>query len=101
MNYFVLKLLPPRPTFASDMTTAERALMGQHRQYWSTLMQAGKVAIFGPVADPNGMYGIGIASFADSQEATAFANNDPVVLANAGFQYHIAPMAAAVLPGML
>ena len=37
MKYFFCKLTPPRPTFAADMTDAERQLMHQHVAYWSDL----------------------------------------------------------------
>jgi uncharacterized protein len=37
MRYFFCKLTPPRPTFAADMTDAERQLMRQHVAYWSDL----------------------------------------------------------------
>jgi hypothetical protein len=33
-KYFVLKLTPPRPTFAEDMTEEERTIMMQHAAYW-------------------------------------------------------------------
>ena len=58
--HFFLKLLPSRPTFAQDMTPDERAIMQQHVVYWTDLMKQGKVHVFGPVLDPNGIYGIGV-----------------------------------------
>ena len=41
MKYFFCKLTPPRPTFAIDMTDAERQLMHQHVAYWSELAAQG------------------------------------------------------------
>ena len=59
-KYFLCKLIPPRPTFAQDMTEAEAKLMQQHAAYWKDLMDRGLVVIFGPVADPKGVYGVAI-----------------------------------------
>ncbi|MET0663539.1 MAG: hypothetical protein ABWZ42_10450 [Ilumatobacteraceae bacterium] len=33
MTTFVFRLIPPRPTFALDMTDVEREIMGQHAAY--------------------------------------------------------------------
>jgi len=37
-RYFFLKLVPRRPTFAQDMTAAERAIMMQHVAYWKKFL---------------------------------------------------------------
>ncbi len=34
-KYFVLKILPTRPTFMQDMTEEERNIMLQHIAYWT------------------------------------------------------------------
>ena len=94
MAHFFLKLLPPRPGFAQDMTEAERELMERHAAYWQTQLNAGSVLVFGPVFDPKGPYGAGIATFADDAAAQAFAAEDPVIKANRGFTYDICPMTA-------
>jgi hypothetical protein len=101
MKYFVFKLIPPRKTFAVDMTPAEIELMKLHALYWSNLMRAKKVLVFGPVADPDGPYGIGIVSLEDPSEASTIADNDPVISAGAGFESVVTPMASAVLPHMV
>src|ERR1700756_3607055 len=64
MAYFFFKLLPPRPSFTQDMTQAERELMERHAAYWQALLNKGSVLVFGPVFDPKGPYGAGIATFA-------------------------------------
>src|SRR5581483_8090481 len=50
MNYYLLKLLPPRPTFVQDMTPAEAKLMQEHGVYWRGLMARGYATAFGLVA---------------------------------------------------
>ena len=61
-QFFALKLIPPRPTFAQDMTDEERSIMQQHVAYWMELMKQGKVVVFGPVLDPQSVYGLGIVT---------------------------------------
>lgn len=51
MKYFFCKLVPPRATFAQDMTAAERDVMGLHVAYWQDLMHRQKALAFGPVAE--------------------------------------------------
>ena len=34
---FVFKLIPPRPTFANDMTQQEMGLMKKHVAYWTDM----------------------------------------------------------------
>ena len=60
MKAFFCKLIPPRPTFAHDMSAAEAKLMQEHAVYWRGRMEKGQVVTFGLVADPMGPYGIGI-----------------------------------------
>jgi hypothetical protein len=58
--HFMIKYPPKRPTFALDMTEAEREIMGRHIAYWTDLMNRGHVLVFGPVMAPGGFYGLGI-----------------------------------------
>jgi hypothetical protein len=96
MAHFFFKLLPPRPNFTQDMTEAERELMQRHASYWQTALDKGSVLVFGPVFDPRGPYGAGIANFADDGVARSFAADDPVIKADCGFTYDICPMAAVI-----
>ena len=48
-QYFYVRLIPPRATFASDMNAGERALMQQHGAYLREQFEQGKVLMFGPV----------------------------------------------------
>ena len=45
----VYKLIPPRPTFALDMTETEQGIMGEHAAYWNGLYEQGFVVVFGVV----------------------------------------------------
>lgn len=76
-QYFVLHLLPSRPDFAQNMTDEERAIMMRHVAYWTEIMNQGKVLVFGPVLDPNEVYGLGIISVDNEQEVKDFIANDP------------------------
>jgi uncharacterized protein YciI len=97
MKTYFCKLLPPRPTFAEDMSGAERAMMQQHAAYWLDHMGKGHVVAFGPVADPAGAYGIGIVKFADEAEARRFAENDPAMRCGLGFRVLLHPMPRGVI----
>ena len=92
-KYFVLHLLPSRPDFAQTMTDEERAIMMKHVAYWMEIMNQGKVLAFGPVLDPNEIYGLGIIAVDDEQEVKDFIANDPAAAIN---RYEYFPMKAVV-----
>ena len=92
-KHFVLYLRPSRPYFAFTMTDEEKAIMGQHVNYWTEKMNNGKVVAFGPVLDPNGPYGLGIVATDDEQEVIALIEGDPAGKIN---QYEYFPMKAIV-----
>lgn len=70
-KHFVVRLIPPRPTFAADMTEEERAIMAAHGAYWRGLMNRGIALLFGPVLDPAGVWGLGILEAKDPDAARA------------------------------
>jgi hypothetical protein len=78
-KYFFMKLIPPRPTFAMDMTSAEAALMQEHILYWKALIRKGICITFGPVLDPSGVYGVAIVGLEDDSLLTELELNDPSV----------------------
>lgn len=92
-KYFALKLNPCRPDFAQTMTAEERSIMQQHGAYWKDFMNKGKVIVFGPVLDPNAVYGFGVLAVADEQEVKDFIAGDP---ANQINTYEYYPMLAVV-----
>jgi uncharacterized protein YciI len=77
---FFLKLIPPRPTFATDMTPGERTLMMKHAAYWAELFKTGKVLIIGPIDDPKGAWGMAVLETDSLADAQQMADNDPTVL---------------------
>ncbi|MGY3690146.1 uncharacterized protein YciI [Bradyrhizobium sp. USDA 3240] len=95
MKHYVCKLTGPRPTFPQDMTPQEATIMQAHVAYCGELLQAGKALIFGPVADPAGVWGLGVLQLPDDADPQEIVANDPVVRANAGFTYQIMPMLRA------
>jgi uncharacterized protein YciI len=80
MTTFVLRLKAPRPTFALDMSDAEREVMGRHAAYWQPLIEAGQMVVFGPVLDATGSWGLGVLEADDEDELRAFAAGDPAVV---------------------
>jgi uncharacterized protein YciI len=92
MNHFFYKLIPPRRTFPMDMTEAEGAIMQEHFAYWSGLVDEQKVVAYGPVMDPNGMYGIAVVGAEDEATARSVASNDPAITSHVGFSCEVYPM---------
>ena len=81
---FVFRLIPPRPTFAFDMSDDEREIMARHAAHWQPLIDAGRMVFFGPVLDDGGSWGLGIVEADDEEEIRAFAACDPVVTTGIG-----------------
>ena len=81
---FAFKLNSPRPTFAHDMTDAERKVMVEHVAYWTGLMEKGIAEVFGPVLDPKGAWGLAVVEASTEAEARAIVPNDPVFKARLG-----------------
>jgi len=98
MMGFVFRLIPPRPSFPSDMSEGERATMMEHVGYWSRLAEQGKVLAFGPVDDPRGAYGIGIVLVESHSEAEKLRDDDPAITSPYGFSTEIAPMRRLATP---
>jgi uncharacterized protein len=90
-QYFYVRLIPPRPTFASDMSSEERALMQQHVVYFRGLFDRGKVLIFGPVLDPDDNFGMAVMEVADLAEAERLLAEDPTAVAGLN-RFRISPM---------
>lgn len=92
-KYFALKLLPCRPDFAQTMTPEERSIMMQHVTYWTEYMNKGFVLAFGPVLDPEAVYGLGIVCVDDEAQVKDMIAGDPAGAINT-YVYH--PMMAVV-----
>ncbi|BCI51452.1 hypothetical protein NIIDNTM18_07300 [Mycolicibacterium litorale] len=78
---FLFKLVPPRADFAQTMTADEQQAMAGHQDYWRDLLAAGRVVVYGPVADPEGVWGLGVLRAADRAEVLEIGRRDPSVLA--------------------
>jgi uncharacterized protein YciI len=81
MTLFLFRLIPPRADFAQTMTDEEHKTMADHLAYWEQLMAEGKVLVYGPVADPEGVWGMGVMRVADRAEVLEIGERDPSVLA--------------------
>ena len=81
MKSWLIRIIPPRPTFDKDSTPAEDALMEQHFAYWKDLNDKGVCIFGGPVLDPKGVYGIIVVRATTEGEANALATGDPSVKA--------------------
>jgi len=92
-THYMLKLVPNRPTFAQDMTDAERAIMMDHIAYWKKYLDDGTMIVFGPVFDPAGTYGLGIIAVDSEEQAKQLMAGDPASSINT-YVYH--PMRAVM-----
>ncbi len=79
MPIYLYKLIPPRPTFPVQITPEEGAAL-----------------LSGPVADPQGTYGITIVDAPNEVEAKRICANDPAIAAKVGFAYDVFEMPDAV-----
>lgn len=95
-HHFLIKLVPPRPSFAQDMTDEEKRLMQQHVAYWTKLAEKGIALLFGPVADPAGAYGIGVVEVGQEEQVAALTADDPVS-ASGQFKHQVYAMPQLVV----
>ena len=72
--------------------------MKEHADYWAGLMEQGKVHVYGPVMDPEGMFGVGVFSAENEQEVQELMAHDPA--ARIMMTYRVCPM-RAFLPSYL
>jgi hypothetical protein len=73
-QHFYFKLIPPRATFAADMTADERALMMEHLRYTREAFDAGKILIYGPVVASAGAFGVAVLEMEDAAEVQKFGD---------------------------
>jgi len=94
MKHYFWRLIPPRPSFAQDMTQAEAKLMQDHALYWRGLMARGQAVVFGLVSAPGGAYGVGVVELGDDVDPHTLADDEPTIKAGVGFRFEIHPMRA-------
>jgi uncharacterized protein len=95
-DHFVYKLIAPRPTFPADITAAEAEIMGRHSVYWRALLDEGRVVVFGPVADPAGVWGLAVVAAATADEVRALGVEDPAVASGLA-TFEVYPMATSIV----
>jgi YCII-related domain. len=95
MQHFLVKLIPPRSTFAQDMNDEERKLMQEHAVYWKELQEKGIALAYGPVLEPTGAWGLGIIEVEYEKAAKELLLNDPTIRSNL-HTFEIHPMRAIV-----
>lgn len=78
-KYFFLRLNPVRVDFVQTMTEEERGIMGRHAKYWREFQLMGKLVVYGPVADPGGAFGMGVATVDSEEELQGFIAGDPAL----------------------
>jgi uncharacterized protein len=88
---FLYRLLPPRPTFAQDMSPAEAEMMQSHVGYWRDLLSRDVALAFGPVLDPEEPWGLGLLNLDEEQAARAIGESDPAVQSGV-CTYEVVPM---------
>jgi uncharacterized protein YciI len=97
MKSWLIRLIPPRPTFDKDATPAELALMEQHFAYWKDLNEKGVCLFGGPVLDPRGVYGILVVRAQSEDDARALGSGDPSVKAGVN-KIEVAEIRVAFVP---
>jgi hypothetical protein len=99
MQAFFCKLVPPRPTFAMDLSPAEADVMKRHALYWDDLITRGAVRMFalGLVMDPAGAFGIAVMEREDAAAARELTDRDPAITAGIGMRYEISLMPRGVM----
>ena len=94
MILYFYRLFPPRPrTFASDMTPDEAKVMREHGEYWQQQVATGKVLVVGPVADPEGAFGVAVIMAEEEEDVDPLCKDDPAIKSGLGFCYklHVMP----------
>jgi uncharacterized protein len=81
MSLFLFRLIPPRADFAQTMTPDEEQAMAAHQDYWQRLLRDGRVVVYGPVADPEGVWGMGVLRADERAEVLEIGERDPSVIA--------------------
>ena len=81
MTPFGYKLIPPRPSFAADMTGAEMAIMAEHAVYWTDLFEEGRITVFGVVIEQAGAWGLAVVEADTEDDVRALGEGDPAVKA--------------------
>ena len=96
-KYFLLKLIAPRTTFATDMTAGELKVMQDHAAYLKSFLDDGTIIVTGPVLDPAGSWGVAVVETGSEAGVRAMIDKDPTTLSGLGFRWEIYPMLRAAV----
>jgi uncharacterized protein len=96
MEYFVYRLIPPRPDFDSTMSEREAAAMEGHFSYWQGLIDGGDVLVYGPVGDPAGTWGLAVLRARSADAVQAIGQRDPAVTSGVA-RFEVLPMLVAMV----
>ncbi len=99
MKAYYSKLHAPRADFAQTMTPREIKLMQEHGAYLRGYANRGWAVAFGPVADSQGHFGVGLWETPDEVDVAAILAEDPVIKSGTGFRYELHPMPGLVTRG--
>jgi uncharacterized protein len=99
-KHFYVRLIPPRATFAADITTDERTHMGEHVAYFGGLFAKGHVLIYGPVLDPEAGFGMAVIEAESAEDVRALMESDPTVRSGMN-KYTVSPMIVGACRGPL
>ncbi len=72
--------------------------MREHAGYWTGWTERGKVVVFGPVIDPNGVFGMAVIEAESEEEVRGLIAGDPVTKAGLG-SYEVHPMRVGAVRG--
>lgn len=98
MAFYLLKLIPPRPTYPDDASMAEMDAMGRHADYIRHHIDEGTVFAAGPVMDPAGTWSVAIVEVENDEALDRLCNEDPVIRTGLGFRWEVLPMASLLAP---
>jgi uncharacterized protein YciI len=79
MSHWLCVIRPPRPSFLTDASEYENAVMQEHFLYLQRLLGEGKLLIAGPAQNPT--FGIFVFAADNEDEAWAIVRADPSVAA--------------------
>jgi hypothetical protein len=88
---FLIRLIPPRPSFPQDMDERESEKVDEHASYWRGLLERDFCVAYGPVDDPAGPWGLGVLKVDEEADARRLVDEDPIVAAGI-FGYELMPM---------
>lgn len=97
MPEYIYFVHPPRPTFASDATDEEKAVIGTHFAYLQGKLASGELILVGRTQDEPPM-GIAIFEAEDDAAAERFFREDPAV-AQGVFRGEVRPYRVALMRG--